>query len=106
MYGAGCNSEGGYPNESDGATPPSHVGMFSGVCSNYLFSLLNSLHTRGGMSLMDRLERCGGLFLDSAYTLFFERGRSGSGELSKDNSSSLQRHYHLPDRLLAFMLFN
>ena len=40
------------------------------------------------MSLTDWLERRGGLFLDSAFTLFFESGRSGSGELPEDNSSS------------------
>ena len=37
---------------------------------------------------MDWLERRGGLFLDSASTLFFGGGRSGSRELPKDNSSS------------------
>ena len=37
---------------------------------------------------MDWLERRGGLFLDLASTLFFGCGRSGSGELPEDNSSS------------------
>ena len=37
---------------------------------------------------MNWLERRGGLFLDSASTLFFGGGRSRSGELSEDNSSS------------------
>ena len=37
---------------------------------------------------MDRLERHGGLFLDFASPLFFGGGRSGSGELLEDNSSS------------------
>ena len=40
------------------------------------------------MPLKDRLERRGGLFLDSASTLFFGGGRSGSGEFLEDNSSS------------------
>ena len=47
-----------------------------------------SLCTRRGMPLTDRLEQRGGLFLDSASMLFFRGGRSGSGELSEDNSSS------------------
>ena len=63
--------------------------MFSGACSNCRLSLLNSLHTQRGMPLMDRLERRGGLFLDSASTLFFGGGISGSGELPEDNSSSV-----------------
>ena len=38
---------------------------------------------------MKRLERRGGLFLDSASTLFFGGGRLGSGELPVDNSLSV-----------------
>ena len=41
------------------------------------------------MPLTERLERRGGLFLDSTSTLFFEGGRSGNGELPEDNSSSV-----------------
>ena len=78
----------GFPNASDGAAPPGHAGMYSGACSNCRLSLLNSLRTRQGMPLMDRLERRGGLFLDSASTLFFGGDRSGSGELPEDSSSS------------------
>ena len=78
----------GYPNGSDGAVPLCHVGMFSRACFDCRLSLLNSLRTRRGMPLTDRLELCGGLFLDSASMLFFGGGRSGSGELPEDNSSS------------------
>ena len=39
------------------------------------------------MSLTDRLERHGGLFFDSASTLFFRGSASESGELPEDNSS-------------------
>ena len=88
IYGAGAAPNVGYPNESDGATPPYHAGMFSGACSDCRLSLLNSLRTRRGMPLTDRLERRECLFLDSASTLFLGGGRSGSGELPKDNSSS------------------
>ena len=88
MYGAGATPKVGYMNESDGATPLCHVGIFSRACSDYSLSLLNSLRTRRGMPLKDRLEWRGGLFLDSASTLFFRGGRSRSGELPEDNSSS------------------
>ena len=88
IYGAGAAPKVGYPNGSDGAAPPCHAGSFSRVCFYYRLSLLNSLRTRQGMSLMDRLERCGGLFLYSASTWFFGGGRSGSGELPEDNLSS------------------
>ena len=40
------------------------------------------------MPLTDRLERRGGLFIDSASTLFFGGIGFGSGELPEDNSSS------------------
>ena len=78
----------GYMNSSDGATSLCHVGTFSRACFDCRCSLLNSLRTRRCMPLTERLERRGGLFLDSASTLFFGGGRSGSGELPEDNSSS------------------
>ena len=85
MYGAGVAPKVGYMNGSDGVVPLCHAGIFSGACSDCHFSLLNSLRTRLGMPLTERLERLGGLFLDSASTLFFGGGRSGSGELPEDN---------------------
>ena len=88
MYGAGAAPKVGYTKGSDGATPLCHVGIFSGACFVCHNSLLNSLLTWRGIPLTDRLEWRGGLFLDSASTLFFRGGRSGSGELPKDNSSS------------------
>ena len=87
IYGTGAAPKVGYPNESDGAIPPSHARMFSGARSDYHHSLLNSLCTRRGMPLTDRLDRLRGLFLDSASTLFFGGGRSRSGELPKEKSS-------------------
>ena len=89
MYRAGAAPKVGYKNENDGATPLCHVGIFSGACSYCRRSLLISLRTRRGMPLTEQLERCGGLFLDSASTWFFGGGRSGSGELPKDNSLSV-----------------
>ena len=89
IYRAGAASKVGYMNGSDSATPLYHIGISSGACSDYRLSLLNSLLTRRGMPLADRLERHGGLFLDSTSTLFFGGGRSGSGELPEDNSSSV-----------------
>ena len=74
-------------NGIDGAMPLCHVGIFLGACSDCRLSLLISLLTRRGMPLTERLEQRGGLFLDSASTLFFGGGRLGSGELSEDNSS-------------------
>ena len=88
IYGVGAAPKVGYTNGSDGATLLCHVGISLGVCSDCHLSLLNSLRTRRGMSLTNRLERRGGLFLDSASTLFFGGGRSRSGELPEDNSSS------------------
>ena len=81
MYGAGVAPKVGYTNGSDSATPLYHVGIFSGACSDYRLSLLNSLRTRRGMPLTNRLEWCGGLFLDLASTLLVGGGISGSGEL-------------------------
>ena len=88
IYGTGAAPKAGYPNGSDGVAPPNHAGMFSGASFDCHLSLLNSLRTHRGMLLTDWLERRGGLFLDYASTLFFEGGRSRSGELPKDNSSS------------------
>ena len=88
INGTGTVPKARYPKGSGGAGPPSHAGMCSGACSVCCLSLLNSLRTQQGMPLMDQLERHGGLFLDSASTLFFEASRFGSGELPEDNSSS------------------
>ena len=88
INGTGAVPKVRYPNESGGAAPPSHVGMFLGARSVCRLSLLNSLRTRRGMPLTDRLERREGLFLDSASTLFFRGSGFRSGELPEDNSSS------------------
>ena len=77
----------GYPNGSNGAALPGHACMFLGARSDCRLSLLNSLCTRRGMPLTDRLERRGGLFHDSTSTLFFIGVRFESGELLEDNSS-------------------
>ena len=74
MYGASEAPKVGYTNGSDGATPLCHAGIFSGACSDCRFSLMNSLRTRRGMPLEERLERRQGLFLDSPSTLFFGGG--------------------------------
>ena len=89
MCRAGAAPKVGYINRSDSATPLWHVGSFSGACSDCRCSLLISLHTRRCMPLTERLERHEGLFLDSASTLFFKGDISRSGELPKDNSSSV-----------------
>ena len=85
---AGAASKVGYMNGSDGATPLCHVGTFFGAYSDCRRSLLISFHTRRCMPLMERLEWCEGLFVDSASTLLFGGERSGSKELPEDNSSS------------------
>ena len=51
IYGIGAAPKVGYPNGSDGATPPSHAGMFSRARFDRHLSLLNSLRTRQGMPL-------------------------------------------------------
>ena len=43
----------GYTNESDGATPLCHMGMFSRVYSDYRHSLLISFCTRRCMPLTE-----------------------------------------------------
>ena len=104
MYGVGAAPKVGYTNGKGGATTLCHVGIFSGACSDYRRSLLISLRTRRGMPLTERLERCGGLFLDSASTLFFGGGRSGSGELPEDNSLSASALLS-PDKMGCLPLF-
>ena len=64
IYWAGAAPKVGYPNESDGAMPICHVSIYLGIFSECHLSLLNYLRARRGMPLTDRLERCGGLFLD------------------------------------------
>ena len=91
-------------NGSGGATPPCHVGIFSGTCSDCRRSLLISLRTRRCMPLTERLERNGGLFLDSASTLLFGGEGSGNGQLLEDNSSSSIASL-LPGRMGSFPLF-
>ena len=56
------------------------------------------------MPLTEPLERRGGLFLDLASTLFFGGGRSGSGELQEDNSSSAAASLS-PGRMGSLPLF-
>ena len=87
MCGASAAPKVGYMNVSDGAAPLCHVGTFSGAYSDCRRSLLISLRPRRCMPLTERLERRRGLFLDSAFTLFFGGEISGSGELPEDNSS-------------------
>ena len=55
------------------------------------WSLLGSLRTRRLATLMDRLNRRGGLFLEWASAAFGDGERRGSGELSEDSSSSVGR---------------
>ena len=104
MCGAGVAPNVGYMNRSDGATPLFQVGTFSGACFDYCRSLLISLRTRRCMPLTKLLERREGLFLDSATTLFFGGDRSGSGELSEDNSLSTTTSV-LPSRMGSLPLF-
>ena len=98
MYGAGAAQKLGYMKGNDGATPLCHVGTFSGACSECHRSLLIYLCTRRGMPLTERLERHGGLFLDSASMFFFVGGRLGSGELPEDILSSVAASLSLSRR--------
>ena len=91
-------------NGSGGATPSCHVGTFSGTYSDWRRSLLISLRTRRCMPLTERLERHGGLFLDSASTLLFGGEGSCNGELPEDNSSSATASLS-PGRMGSFPLF-
>ena len=49
IYRAGAAPKVGYTNESDGARPLCHVGIFLGACSDCRLSLLNFFRTRQGM---------------------------------------------------------
>ena len=104
MCGAGAAPKVGYMNGSDSAMPLCHVGTFSRACFDCRRSLLISLRNRRCMTLTERLERRGGLFLDSAFTLFFRGDRSGIGELLEDNSSSVAASLS-PDRMGSLPLF-
>ena len=64
----------GYMNESGVATPPCHMGAFSGAYSDCRRSLPISLRTQRCMPLTERLEWRRGLFLNSASILFFGGG--------------------------------
>ena len=64
------------------------MGMYSGAGSEGRLSLLVSLRTRRRTPLIDRLDRRRGLFLDSAFALFWGGEQARSGELPEDNSSS------------------
>ena len=95
IYGAGVAPKVGYPNGSDDTAPLYHVGMFSGACSECHLSLLNSLHTRRGMPLTNWMERRGGLFLDSASTLFFEVAYLEAESYQRITHHPLLRHCRL-----------
>ena len=104
MCRAGAAPRVRYMNGSGGATSPCHKGTFLGACSNCCHSLLTSLRTRRCMPLIKWLERRGGLFLDSASTLFFGGGRPSSEELPEHNSSSTGRSLS-PGRMGSLPLF-
>ena len=101
---AGAAPKVGYMNGSGGATPPCHMGTFSGTCSDCRCSLVISLHTRRCMTLEESLERRGGLFLNSASMLFFRGERSSSGDLPEDNSSFADASPS-PSRIIFLPLF-
>ena len=105
MCGASVAPKVGYLKGSDDATPLCHVGTFSGACSDCRRSLLISLRTRRCMPLTERLERRGGLFLDSTSTLFFGGDRSRSGEPPEDNLSSIAASLS-PNRMGSLPLFS
>ena len=104
ICGASAAPKVGYMNGSDGATPLCHVGTFLGAYYDCRRSLLISLRARRCMPLTEQLERLGGLFLDSASTLFFGGEGSGSGELPEDNSSSAAASLS-PGRMGSLPLF-
>ena len=68
--------------------PPGRIGIYSGASSKWRLSMLAFLPTRQRAPLKDGLDRCGGLFLDSAFALFWGGEQARSGELPKDSSSS------------------
>ena len=84
---------------------PSRTGTYSGTSSEWRLSLLASLSTRGHAPLTDLLDRCGGLFLDSASTLFWGGERSRSEELLEDSSSSAGGSLS-PMRIASLPLFS
>ena len=91
MFGAGATLKGGYMDGTGGATLLGRSGTYSRAGSDWRRSLLASLYTQRRATLMDRLDRRGGLFLDWASAAFGDGEQRGSGELSEDNSSSAGR---------------
>ena len=64
MYGAGATLKGGYMDATGGVMLPGRSGTYSRASSDWRWSLLASLCTQSRATLMDRLDRRGGLFLD------------------------------------------
>ena len=95
MYRAGAAPKVGYTNRNDGAMPLCHMGIFSGACSDCRRSLLISLRTWRGKPLTERLELRGGLFLDSASTLFFGGGSQEAESYQRIIRRLPLRHYRL-----------
>ena len=71
MCGASVAPKVVYANGRGGVMPQCDVGTFSRTCSNCCRPLLISLRTQQCMLMTERLERRGGLFLDSASMSFF-----------------------------------
>ena len=87
MCGAGATLKGGYMDGTGGATLPDRSGTYLRAGSDWHRSLLASLCIQRRATLMGRLDRRGGLFLDWASVALGDGERRGSGELSEDNSS-------------------
>ena len=86
MCGAGAAPRLGYMNGSCDDIPSVPRGhIFEGLLR---LSSLSTGFFPYSVPLTERLERCEGLFLDLAPSLFFGGDGSGSGELPEDNSSS------------------
>ena len=95
MCEAGATPKVGYMNGSDGTTPMCHMGTLSRAYSVCPRSLLISLRTRRCMPLTKRMEQCGGLFVDSASTLFFGGERSVTGSYQRTTHHPVLHHYCL-----------
>ena len=89
MCGTGATLKGGYMDGTGGATLPGLSGTYSRAGFYCHRSLLASLYTQRRATLMDRLDRRGGLSRDWAFAAFRDGERCGSEELPEDNSSSV-----------------
>ena len=87
IRGVGVAPYGGCMDGTGGGKPPARLVTYWGASVGGRWSLLGSLRIQRLATLMDRLDRRGGLFLEWVSSAFGDGERRGRGELPEDNSS-------------------